>query len=119
MKKRVFKTAYIIIGTFLLASSIEMFILPFNILSGGVAGIAVALEPFTHIDKTLFANCIMIGLLILGGIFLGREFLLTTTLSSLLYPLFTTLLVNRVVIPDVHPALASFYGGLLGRLGCS
>lgn len=117
MKKRVFKTAYIIIGTFLLALSIEMFILPFNILSGGVAGIAVALEPFTHIDKTLFANCIMIGLLILGGIFLGREFLLTTTLSSLLYPLFTTLLVNRVVIPDVHPALASFYGGLLGGIG--
>ena len=116
-KKRVLKTIYVIVGTFLLALSIEMFIIPFDILSGGVAGIAVALEPFTHIGKTLFANCLMVGLLIIGGIFLGKEFLYTTTLSSLLYPVFTTLLMDRVIIADIHPVVASFYGGLLGGVG--
>ena len=32
----------IIVGCFILAFSVSVFVLPFNILSGGVAGIAVA-----------------------------------------------------------------------------
>lgn len=111
--------ALIVIGTFILAVSVEFFILPYRILSGGVAGIAVALEPFFHINETLLANALTIGLLIVGGIFLGKQFLMNTILSSLCYPVFTTLLERFVgVVPiTVHPMLASFYAGLLGGIG--
>jgi len=54
-KNKVVDAVLIIIGTFVLAMSVEMFIIPYNILSGGVAGIAVAVEPFFHLDKTLIA----------------------------------------------------------------
>ncbi len=107
----------IIIGTFFLCVSVQMFILPFNILSGGVAGIAVAMEPFFHIDKTLAANGMTIGLLIIGSLFLGREFFVTTVFSSLLYPVFNEILAKTLTIPQIEPFLASFYGGLLGGIG--
>ena len=55
-KNKIFDAALIIVGTLVLAMSVEMFFIPYNILSGGVAGIAVAVEPFFHVDKTLFAN---------------------------------------------------------------
>ena len=107
----------IIIGTFFLCVSVQMFILPYNILSGGVAGIAVALEPFFHIDKTLAANMITLFLLIAGTAVLGKEFFLNTCLSSVLYLLFNSLLSGRITIPVIDPVLASFYGGLLGGFG--
>lgn len=110
-------TLSIIAGTFLLCLSVEMFLLPYNILSGGVAGISVVLYPLIHIDTTLMANSLTIILLFVGRIFLGRDFFLKTVLSSLLYPAFNLLLQRIVPVPDVSPALASFYGGLLGGAG--
>ena len=71
--KRIRNILLIIVGTFFLCVSVQMFILPFNILSGGVAGIAVALEPFFHIDKTLAANALTVLLLIIGSAILGKE----------------------------------------------
>ena len=115
--KKVRNILLIIIGTFFLCVSVQMFILPFNILSGGVAGIAVALEPFLHLDKTLVANGLTIGLLIIGSLFLGKEFFVTTVFSSLLYPVFNEVLSKTLIIPQIEPFLASFYGGLLGGIG--
>ena len=94
-----------------------MFILPYHILSGGVAGIAVAVEPFFHIDETLFANGMILALFFLGWIFLGRQFAVNTAVSSLFYPVFTTLLSRCVLETDIDPVLASFYAGLLGGFG--
>ena len=49
----------VVIGTFLLTVSVQFFILPYHILSGGVAGLAVAFNPFFHINETLFANVLV------------------------------------------------------------
>ena len=109
----------IVSGTFILAISVEYFIIPFNILSGGVAGIAVALEPIFHIEPTLFANVTMLALLAVGRIFLGREFMRNTIISSLLYPVFTTFLSRFPIELTIDPVLASFYSGLIGGAGIS
>lgn len=116
-KKRITDLVLIIGGTFILAVSVEFFILPYNILSGGVAGIAVALEPFFHIDKTLLANVTVLSLLIAGWAVLGRDFARNTLISSLCYPLFTTILSRHPVDLTIDPLLASFYAGLLGGVG--
>lgn len=116
-KLKAIKLFMVLAGTFLLAVSVELFIIPFHILSGGVAGIAVALKPFLHMDETLLANILILGLLAVGAAVLGREFFVSTALSSLCYPLFTTLLSRVLQIPDIDPVLASFYGGLVGGIG--
>lgn len=117
MKRKMKDVSWTIFGTFLLCLAVEMFILPFNILSGGVAGIAVALEPFLHFDKTMFANVLTVAMLFLGRFVLGKDFFVNTVISSLFYPLFNSTLVLFITRPDIDPILASFYGGLLGGLG--
>lgn len=117
MKQKVIDIILVVAGTFILAVSVEMFILPYNILSAGVAGIAVALEPFFHIDKTLAANVMVISFFIAGSFVLGRDFAAKTLLSSVLYPVFTTLLSRYPVDLTIEPLLASFYAGLLGGIG--
>ncbi len=117
MAKKINEIFRILLGTFLLALSVEEFILPFSILSGGVAGIAVALEPFFHFNETLFANILTVAFLVLGRFTLGRKFILDSVLSSISYPVFTTVLAHFVVPLDISPAVASLYAGLLGGIG--
>ncbi len=114
---KIFEVCMVIAGTFIVALAVEMFIIPYNILSGGVAGIAVAISPLIHVDQTLIANVLVVGLLFAGGAVLGREFFLETCLSSLIYPVFTSVLTKTITVPAVDPILASFYGGLLGGIG--
>ena len=116
-KNKIVDAVLIIIGTFVLAMSVEMFIIPYNILSGGVAGIAVAVEPFFHLDKTFIANALTLILFFVGWAMLGRQFAISTAFSSLLYPLFTTALSWIDFGITVPPMLASFYAGLLGGVG--
>ncbi len=115
-RKQILNTFLVILGTFILAISVEAFIIPYQILSGGVAGIAVALQPIVHVSATLIANSVLIILLIIGGLILGKEFLRNTVLSCVCYPIFTSLLYNRISL-TIDPILASFYGGLVGGIG--
>ncbi|MBR3356480.1 MAG: YitT family protein [Solobacterium sp.] len=116
-KKILGNIAHIVLGTFILSLSVELFIIPFNILSGGVAGIAVAMEPLFHINKTLLANCLTVSLFFVGWMFLGKEFALNTVLSSALYPVFTSWMSTWQAQLSIDPVLASFYSGLLGGIG--
>ena len=117
MKKGILNIAMVLFGTFLLALSVEYFVIPFSLLTGGVAGIAVAIEPIFHIDETLFANVAIIVLLVVGWLFLGNEFGRNTVLSSLAFPIFTTLLSRYPIEMEIDPILAAIYAGLLAGLG--
>lgn len=117
VRKQFWNLLQVLLGTFILCISVEYFIIPFNILSGGVAGIAVAMEPFFHVDETLLANSLEVILLFVGWAFLGREFAMKTVISSLSYPLFNMLLMRHPAALEIDPILASFYAGLLGGVG--
>lgn len=115
-KKQIVNSITVVVGTFILAVAVETFIIPYRILSGGVAGIAVALQPLLHVSATLIANSVLIILLIIGSFILGKEFLKNTVLSCIAYPIFTSILNGRVNVV-VDPILASFYGGLIAGAG--
>lgn len=107
----------VLLGNFILAIAVSMFILPFDILSGGVAGIAVALQPLIPLPATTIVNGLVVGLFVIGAIFLGKQFAMKTILSSLVYPLFLLILDGQLPILTIDPMLASLYGGLLGGVG--
>ena len=118
MNKKFFIDLFLILlGNFLLAISVVGFILPYNILSGGVAGIAVAISPILHLDKGLIVNGLVIILFFIGWMVLGRKFAATTFLSSLIYPVFLSLL--EVFMPPfaIDVFLASLYGGAIAGIG--
>ena len=123
MKKELIRdSAQIIAGNFLVALGVNAFILPNDVLTGGLAGVAVALQPLVAIEPTLFINAATIVLFGIGAVILGRQFALKTLLSTICYPLFISLLswglaewfTPETFIMDQY--LAAIYGGVF--MGC-
>ena len=116
--KRIIKDLiFVLAGNGLLALSVALFILPHDILSGGVAGIAVALHPLLHLDTTLIINAMVLGMFVLGCLFLGRSFALKTVISS--RSLSDDADGFHVPVPQLqlNELLAALYGGLLAGAG--
>ena len=117
MRKHLLNILLILLGNLLLVIGVGVFILPFNILSGGVAGVAVALNPILNIDRELVINGVIIGFFIVGWIILGKGFAVKTVLSSIAYPIFLTILTPFFPSLDLNPFIASIYGGLVCGVG--
>ena len=119
VKELVWDYGIVIIGNFLLAAGVVLFILPNDVLTGGVAGIAVALFPIFHITTDLMINALTIALFVLGALTLGKQFAIKTLLSTICYPVFISVLsssVHAIEITD-NQLLASIYGGVLMGAG--
>ncbi len=119
LKNRLIELSVIIGGNLILAFATAFFILPYNIVTGGVAGIAVVLEPLFHIPAQWTINGVVVIMFIIGTICLGKEFAMKTVISSIAYPLFLNLIMAfPVSMPtDLDPILASLYGGIFTGAG--
>ena len=118
MRKKILKDFFIIaLGNFLLAVSVSYFILPFNILTGGVAGVAVAIAPIVPFSQQFIINFLVIGLFLVGWLILGKEFAVKTALSSILYPIFIDILSLFPIPLEIPTLLASIYSGLIAGIG--
>ena len=86
-KKDITETLLVMAGNMILALGVTVFVLPNDVLTGGLTGIAVALEPVIHIEPTLVINVMTIVLFFVGTAFLGKKFAVKTLLSTVFYPL--------------------------------
>lgn len=113
---------YILIGNLIVACGVSFFVLPNNILTGGVSGVAVALEPLIHVDPVWMINGLTIGLYLLGAVSLGKAFALKSLVSAICYPIFVTLTsyISQTLPPDtflMEEYLAAIYSGLIMGVG--
>ena len=102
---------FLLIGSFIVAVTFNLFLAAFDIASGGVSGISI-------ITKELFGwrpaftqwgfNILLVGL---GFVLLGRQFGLKTIMGTLVLPLFVFLTEEWPTITQ-EPLLASLYGGV-------
>lgn len=122
-KEMVQDTLWILAGNITLAMGVAWFILPNDVLTGGLAGVAIALEPLIHLDPELVINVLTVILFIAGSLVLGKKFAAKTILSTICYPLLLTLLsylAKNVIAPDtfiMDKYLATIYGGALMGIG--
>lgn len=120
MKNSIVNILLILIGNFFIALAIACLIVPNNILTGGVAGIAVALHPiFPNLDQTAFITFLNVALFVLGAITLGKDFIIKTTLSTISFPIFLYTIeyfVGNQQYTD-NPMLSSIYSGLFVGIG--
>ncbi|HLV49656.1 MAG TPA: YitT family protein [Erysipelothrix sp.] len=117
IKSLLVESISIIIGNLLLAFAVAFFIIPNDILTGGVAGVAIALSPLLNISVETIITSMMVICFVLGSFFLGKDFALKTIASSILYPVFLNIMSSLAVPLGVDPILASLYGGLISGLG--
>ena len=117
IKKLLFEVLSILVGNLLLAFAVSYFIIPNHILSGGVAGVAIALSPLLHIDIQTIITAMMIIWFVMGTIFLGKGFGIKTIGSTLLYPILIGIMSRYPLNLEIEPILASIYGGIICGIG--
>ena len=117
MKQKIIDVIAVLFGNFLLAVSVAYFVLPYDILSGGVAGIAVITKAVFNWSPTLVIDVLVISLFIVGAIFFGKEFALKTALSSIAYPIFVEILVRNPIAIEVDQLLSCVFGGVIAGVG--
>lgn len=110
----------IILGCLISAFSFNLFMVPYNILPGGVSGISIIVNHFVYINNALFIFVTSIVLLILSYILLGREITIKSIIGSILFPFFvylTEIFLKYVPIHIDNIMLALIFGGITSGFG--
>lgn len=110
---------YIVIGNLICAFAIHTFIIHNNFIIGGVTGTSIILNHLLNINISTVMYAINIALFLLGFVFLGKKFALSTLLSSILLPFFIGIFEqmqwqNELML---DPFLSCVLGGLLTGAG--
>jgi uncharacterized membrane-anchored protein YitT (DUF2179 family) len=113
------------IGSVLIAFSSVFFFVPFDIVSGGTAGIAIILFGLFSIPIDVTVFVLVWGLLIVGYFLLGKRFTINTLLASIVYPVavfiffrfFPSNFIGFDVEEETHKLLAALFGGAIAGLG--
>ncbi|MDO5406551.1 MAG: YitT family protein [Eubacteriales bacterium] len=119
MKNRILRVLGILLGNLVLAFGIAAFSVPNHFLVGGVTGIARSMEYFVHVDMTVTVAVVNVGMFLVGYWLLGKEFALTTVISTVVFPLFLNRLLELEAIAHMtgDRLLAALAAGCLMGLG--
>ncbi|HPE14855.1 MAG TPA: YitT family protein [Bacilli bacterium] len=94
-KKHIFlRYLNFVLGVLLVSLAFNIFLLPGNIVAGGVSGLSIIFNKFGHIDPALFILVSSVFLLFMSLIFLGWKRTIGSVAGSLLFPLFVKLTAN-------------------------
>jgi len=99
-KNKAISLVMVLLGNVIYALSVKLFLLPANLISCGTTGIALVVNHFTGIPVSWFIFAFNMVMLVFGWWILGRQFAMTTVLSSLFYPI--ALEVLNYLLGDVR-----------------
>lgn len=110
------KYLFMTIGAFLVAVALELFLVPHNIIDGGVIGIAIILSHLTGIKLSLFILVLNLPFLLIGYKQIGKTFAIQTLYAVAMLSLFS------YVVHEFHPLeiehmLAAIFGGIILGIG--
>lgn len=136
MLKNVF---LVVIGTVILAFGTGVFLFPYDIITGGIAGISITLnniipefEIFSLKSYDIYVFVVTWGLFLLGLIVLGKSFSLKTLISTIVYSPVFSLSVRLVEsnafngffdiaskYGEISVLLGAVFGGAFVGVGCA
>ena len=93
---RILSLSMVLLGNVLYALAVKLFLLPANLISCGTTGIALVVNHLTQIPISGFIFVFNMVMMAVGWFLLGRQFAMTTVLSSLFYPIALEVL-NRML----------------------
>lgn len=99
------------IGALIMAVSFNVFLRPYQIASGGVAGVSIIVQHLFGIQPALTQWALNIPIFLLGLMLLGRQFGVKAAVGSVVFPLFV-LLTSRLPTLTDNTLLATVYGGI-------
>jgi uncharacterized membrane-anchored protein YitT (DUF2179 family) len=123
--KRWMNVLVIMVANFLLAFASAFFLIPMNIVNGGMTGLSLIFFSWFAIPVDITTAILAWSFFFVGLIILGKKFSAQTFLATILYPIFLFLLIRFVgqdsiglsIEEETHRLLASVFGGSLVGLG--
>lgn len=109
------RALFIIIGAFITAASLETFLLPNNIIDGGVIGISMMIHYITKWNLGLLIFCINIPFILIAWKKLGHKFVLQTFFATGMLAIATNVFHGFKVTEDL--LLSTVFGGIILGFG--
>ncbi|WP_425441653.1 YitT family protein [Thalassobacillus cyri] len=116
MLRHFLEYSFVIIGSFFVALAFNVFLLPNNIASGGVAGISTITKGVFGWEPGLVQGLLNVPLFITGVIILGKNFGLKSFVGTLILPFFVYL-TSGLSPATPNPLLGAIFGGMGVGLG--
>lgn len=119
-KYKVRRYIELVIGVLLIALSFNIFLLPNDIVFGGVSGLSIIIKDFIPIDPSHFIMITSLLLLVVSFLVLGKEKTKGSIVGSILFPIFVDLTanVNNYINLDIdNLLLAVIFGGIIYGFG--
>ncbi|MGF7036367.1 uncharacterized membrane-anchored protein YitT (DUF2179 family) [Paenibacillus mucilaginosus] len=110
------RAVLIFFGAALVSVGLEIFLVPNNIIDGGIVGISIITAHLSALPIGLFLLLYNLPFLLLGYKQIGKTFALSTLYAVLLMSLGTWLL-HPVKALTVDPLLAAVFGGIILGIG--
>ena len=102
-------------GAFITAAALETFLLPNNIIDGGVIGISMMLHYITEWNLGLLILCINIPFILLAWRKLGHKFVIQTFFATSMLAIATNVFHGFKVTEDL--LLSTVFGGIILAFG--
>ncbi len=120
--KEVKRYSFMVLGCLSYAASLGVFLIPNQIVGGGVSGAASLIQIITNLPAGIFIVLINAPILIFGFKLMGWKFILRCFITTAVLGLCTELWDYLAVITKLNqittnPLLAALYGGILQGIG--
>ena len=125
----------IVLGTLVLAFGCAVFVVPFDLVTGGVTGLSIFIDNIIQsaIPIDVVIAVITWGLFLMGLLFLGWDFSVKTLASTIIYPVAISMFMHLVspdvlggifylpgsVHADIALIISALFGGLCVGTGCA
>lgn len=106
----------ITIGSILAALGLELFLIPNQVIDGGIVGISIMLSAITGKSLGVFLVLLNLPFLYLGYKQIGKSFSFGTVVAIVLLSLFSALFAPIPRVTD-DPFLAAIFGGIIDGIG--
>lgn len=119
-KKKIINLFYFLLGLFIFSGSFTFFLLPHNLVFGGVSGLSIIFKDLFNFDTSLFVLVVSLLLLIISFITLGKKKTMGSVLGSLLLPLFLAIMnyISSIIsYTNSDLFICSIFGGVFAGIG--
>lgn len=106
----------VVLGSFILALAFQLFLLPNEIISGGVSSLSIIIYEVIGLAPSFTQYLFNIPLLVTSFVFLGKEIGMKSVIGSLVFPFFTGLVSSLPPLTD-DLFLAALFGGVVTGIG--
>ncbi|WP_414049023.1 YitT family protein [Macrococcus animalis] len=111
----IFKTLVTVFGSFLISFAFNVFLLPNDVLSSGVGGLALLFNKLINVDAGLLNLLLNLPLLILGFMKLKKSVMYNTVLSVAVVSFFLTVIPTKSVSDELFVNV--IFGGVIVGIG--